>query len=211
MTVPKLSLELAPGKRLGAIALMEMMACTYLDSVAVVVRDNDELRWMPGPEELNERTSKLKVVTCSQAPLGMSYSIREGLQAVLPSDPQAIIVVLADQPFITAKLLDRLANAYAENRTLDYVACACGPISMPPALFAPSTFNALDRLHGDAGARKLFVSSDYQGERVEVDSDYTFADVDSPSDLERARRYWAEWIRASGSSGNIRASVVSDS
>lgn len=208
MTVPKLSLELAPGKRLGAIALMAMLACNSLDSVTVIVRDNDRLRWLPGPEESKDRETKLRIVACSQASSGMSYSIREGLQSALRADPQAIMVALADQPFITTDLLDRMADVYRGDPTLDYVACSNGSIAMPPVLFAPSMFEALSRLEGDAGARKLIASSEYRGKRVEAESDFAFADVDTPSDLEEARRQWLDRIQRTDRLLGGRNSVI---
>lgn len=190
MGVPKLSLELAPGNRLGAVALMEMLANPQLEGVSVVVRHSDSLHWIPLSEEGGPHQRKLRVVPCRQASQGMSYSLREGLKDALSLDPQAIIVVLADQPFITSELLDSLIAAYLKQPDLDYVACAKHRLAMPPVLFAASMFDALGRLEGDSGARKLLASEAYRGALISVASPFVFTDVDTPFELKEARRYW---------------------
>lgn len=199
MTVPKLTLELAPGSCLGEIALTEMLANQQLDTISVVVRENDGLKWIPRSERARRGGgAELRILPCKQAALGMSYSLREGLTDALSLEPGAIMIVLADQPFITSDLLDSLISAYRAQPDLDYVACTGDRMAMPPALFAPSMFDALGELEGDAGARKLLASTDYRGLLVPVSSSDVFADVDTPSDLKEARRYWNDRNRKGG-------------
>jgi molybdenum cofactor cytidylyltransferase len=192
--MPKLSLELAPGRRLGMIALAEMLACECIESITAVVRKSDKLQWIPELERhaLLKRNTRLRVVPCEDAVLGMSYTLREGLKAALSESPQAIMIVLADQPFITADILNNLASVYRDRPELDYVACSSGPTAaaMPPALFASSMYDALSRLEGDMGARKLLASPAYRGVLVKVPSENVFMDIDTPFELKNARKLW---------------------
>jgi molybdenum cofactor cytidylyltransferase len=188
MGIPKLSLELAPGSCLGSIALKQMLASTQFDTVTAIVRKSDSLNWIPETGWESERNVKLRIVPCEDAALGMSYSLKEGLRAALLESPQAIVIVLADQPFITTELLDNLVAAYRDRPDLDFVACDGAPIAMPPALFAPSMFDALSGLEGDMGARKLLASPTYLGALVPVTSNVVFTDIDTPIDLKDARR-----------------------
>jgi molybdenum cofactor cytidylyltransferase len=202
MKVPKLSLELAPGSRLGSIALNEMIGCDRLDSITVVVREKDELNWVPRESEhAGTKNAKLRIVSCPRAADGMSYSLREGLRDALSQKPDAILIVLADQPFISSDLLDRLVAAYVSEPDLDFVACAGEAIGKPPALFAYSMFLGLSRLEGDMGARKLLASPDYRGKLVQVASDLVFADIDTPFDLKEARCHWID-SRTKGGDGD---------
>ncbi|MBW7461689.1 NTP transferase domain-containing protein, partial [Paenibacillus sepulcri] len=100
----KLSLELSPGITLGSRALREMRQCG-LDSLTVVVRPEDPLLWLYDRKDYRSPLAKYRIVACKEAHLGMSHSIREGLAALLSDEPDAIVVALADQPFITAALL----------------------------------------------------------------------------------------------------------
>jgi molybdenum cofactor cytidylyltransferase len=190
MGIPKLSLELVPGSSLGEIALSEMLDNSHIVSVSAVVKLSDSLKWVKKVERTAAGRAKLRMVPCEQAALGMSYSLREGLKDALAVSPQAIIVVLADQPFITSELLDSLITAYDGQPDLDYVACAGADMAMPPVLFAPSMFDALNELEGDAGARKLLASPAYRGKLVPVSSPQVFTDIDTPFELEEARSFW---------------------
>lgn len=57
--------------------------------------------------------------------------------------PDAAIVALADQPFITASLVNRLIDTYERNPGLDYVASTHEGLAMPPALFSKEMFTVL--------------------------------------------------------------------
>ncbi|MCD9023317.1 nucleotidyltransferase family protein [Cohnella silvisoli] len=190
MGIPKLSLELVPGSFLGSIALKRMLASKQIDTVTAVVRKSDTLNWIPEKEWGTNGSGKLRIARCEDAALGMSYSLREGLRATLSESPQAIMIVLADQPFITSELLDNLVAVYRDRPDLDFVACVGANAAMPPVLFAPSMFDAISRLEGDRGARKLLASPAYRGSLVPVKSDLVFTDIDTPLELTIARNSW---------------------
>jgi molybdenum cofactor cytidylyltransferase len=190
MGVPKLLLELAPGNRLGTIALRELLANPRIHSVSAVVRSSDIAQWNSLAEPGHLPSSKLRYVPCEDAAHGMSYSLRSGLADAMALSPDAILVALADQPFITSELIDDLIEAYRAKPKLDFVACDGGTHAMPPALIAPSLFEQFDKLEGDVGARKLFASPEYSGALIPVSGNHVFTDIDTPFELKEARSFW---------------------
>jgi len=88
--------------------------------------------------------------------MGMGSSIRAGLEAVLAADAgvDAIVVLLCDQPFVTADLIDTLIERRRETgKTI--VATEYGEARGGPALFARELFAELRGLSGHEGARQI--------------------------------------------------------
>lgn len=133
-----------------------------LSPVVTVIRAGDELKWLSGPLPGGIRTE-----TSLTAHLGLSFSLRCGLNAVLPSEPDAVLVAVADGPLVTADLIGRLMNAFTASPGLDYAASRNGHKAMPPSLFARSAFPALQQLDCRLGAEGIFNSPDFKGVMVE--------------------------------------------
>lgn len=190
----KLSLELAPGKPLGLFALEAMLLCREIAEVVAVVREDDELTWAAAPDLVHYSQAKLRFAACTNADQGMAYSLRYGLAQALrgAAKTDAVLVVLADQPFVTSELLGRLAEEFARDRSLDYVACSCNGTPHPPALLSAAMFPAVESLVGDAGARKLLADAAWRGKLVDVISAAVFGDVDTPDDLYKLQRLYAD-------------------
>ncbi|WP_310550819.1 NTP transferase domain-containing protein [Paenibacillus glufosinatiresistens] len=187
MGTSKVSLPLSPNVALGAAALRELDRCG-LEPLVVVVRADDRLDWLPDPPERRRWTE-----TCLTAHLGLSFSLRCGLNAVLPTEPDAVLVALADQPFITAGLVRRLIETLGCRPDLDYVAGAReGGGGMPPALFSRKMFPALQELDGDAGAAALMRSPGFKGAVLEGDSPFWRMDADTDGDYRDVARHWQE-------------------
>jgi molybdenum cofactor cytidylyltransferase len=179
MGQPKLSLELAPGKCLGEMGLSSLLQSGACSSITAVVREEDSLSWLGSVLERDD----VRIAPCPEAEEGMSFSIRTGLKDALLSSPDAVMITLADQPYVSVGLLRGLAVVYAGNRSqVDYVACSYGSNMAPPAIFGRSMFEALADLEGDAGARGLLTDPSYQGVCVEVHDELQALDVDTPQD-----------------------------
>jgi molybdenum cofactor cytidylyltransferase len=89
---------------------------------------------------------------------GMSTSIHAGLDVLeiqTEADPlDAVIVMLCDQPLLTAEVLRQLiAQFQTTNQPL--VACEYGSTRGVPTLFSRALFPALHALQGSVGAREL--------------------------------------------------------
>ncbi|QWU17529.1 molybdenum cofactor cytidylyltransferase [Paenibacillus sophorae] len=186
MGTSKVSLRLSQDVALGSVALSELERCG-LEPLAVVVRADDKLEWLP-PE--SGVPGSRRTETCLTAHLGLSFSLRCGLNAVLPAEPDAVVVALADQPFITAGLIGRLIETFRSSPTLDYVASKGNGTVMPPALFSKSLFPALQQLDGDRGAAGIFRSPDYKGAVIEGESPLFFMDADTEGDFREVHREW---------------------
>jgi len=199
MGEPKLEAELAPGKRLGAIAFGELLACRRIGEVCAVLSGDGEPAWLGQARRLAAGGAEPRIVRVRDEPAGLSVSLREGLKELLPSRPEAVLVVLADQPFATANLFESLILAFKEQgNSPDYAACSSFGMPHPPALFAPAMYKALANLEGDRGARKLLVSPEYRGVLLEVGGGAVLYDIDTPEQLEEGRRLWREAVRSEG-------------
>jgi len=185
---PKLPLELSAGKSLGGAALTELAKCG-LDPLVVVVRADDPLDWLPPPPE---GAAGWRTESCFTSSLGLSFSLRCGLNAVLPREPDAVLVALADQPFVRAEEVRRLIEAMEQNPELQYAASGNDGFPMPPSLFARSLFPALGRLDGDRGARDIFETPDYKGVVIEMERPEFFADADTEIDYESLKTSWGK-------------------
>lgn len=80
---------------------------------------------------------------------GQSRSLRLGVEAARGS--AALLIALADMPFVTRAHITRLLDTFA-GKTL---ASARDGQPMPPALFPRTTYDALAAVEGDAGGRAL--------------------------------------------------------
>ncbi|AOZ94717.1 hypothetical protein LPB68_13705 [Paenibacillus crassostreae] len=171
---------------LGSVALRKFESCRLV-SLVVVVRVGDQLDWLPPS---SQRPCVRWIETCVNAHLGMSYSLRCGLNSVRSTQPDAVIIVLADQPFITAKLVNHLIDTFENSPELDYVANAYGGVIMPPVLISRRLFNAIQSLEGDQGASVLLRSPECRGVVIEADSSLYFMDADTRKDFETIVTQW---------------------
>lgn len=181
-----MSLKLSQEVSLGSAALSELDRCG-LSPLVVVVRADDNLEWLPPAGEHQERRTE----TCLTAHLGLSFSLRCGLNAILPMQPDAAVVALADQPFITAALVNRLIETFQHNPELDYVASAKEGLAMPPALFSRRMFTVLQNLEGDKGAAAILRSPEYKGEVLQAESSHYFMDADTQAEFGEIRKEWS--------------------
>lgn len=87
---------------------------------------------------------------------GLASSIRCGLRSVLETNPEteAVILVLCDQPFLTAEILREIIEKYYSSGQ-SIVHCSYGDVSGPPTLFHKSLFPYLMELKGGQGAKKV--------------------------------------------------------
>ena len=112
---------------------------------------------------------------------GQSGSIRLGLASALVAAPRAVLIMLADMPFVTRTHIEALLARFDDEHRI--VASAGGERPGPPALFGASHFEALAALSGDAGARSMLNDALL----VEAPAD-ELVDIDTPDDLIRTGR-----------------------
>lgn len=146
----KPSILLASGKELGSLPLIEA-AGSRLSHTIIVAASDDELGWLP-----NTHKGEFSAIYSEDSDKGMAFSLRIGLAAAQAKHRKldAVVVLLADMPFVTSTLINRLIHRFEQNSSLDYVASLDGTVMKPPILLARSMFTAVHALDGDIGARR---------------------------------------------------------
>ncbi len=120
---------------------------------------------------------------------GMSSSLRAGVRALPPSASHALIV-LADQPFVTAKTVDRLVQRATSGDGRIFIPTYRG-VRGNPVLFDARLAPEVDAIRGDVGCRDMFPNHPHEIREVEVDDPGILIDLDTPAELsaiERASR-----------------------
>jgi molybdenum cofactor cytidylyltransferase len=110
---------------------------------------------------------------------GLGSSVRCGIRGALALHPDldAIVLLLADQPQVTAETINRLVAA-AQKSAQPIIASAYANTLGVPALFTRDTFDELGNLPSEWGAKKLIANG---GERVvAVPAPEAAWDIDTP-------------------------------
>ncbi len=130
---------------------------------------------------------------------GMSTSLYAGLQALLAYEQQGdrgaacagALVVLGDQPFMSAQVIDSLIEAHRQTEKR-IVAPLYGGKRGNPVLFERSLFPELLRVSGDEGARSVIERHRSELLTLEMEDTRTSADVDTWEAYQDAIRLWQE-------------------
>lgn len=121
-----------------------------------------------------------KVIHNDEPMVGMSRSVKLGVQSARDSGAEAVMIALADMPRVTASHVYHLIEALDHRHSV--AASSDGVRPCPPAVFGADRFEFLLALEGDAGARDLVRAG-----RHVVTSPAELIDIDTPEDLERLR------------------------
>jgi len=184
MGTSKLSLDAAPGVQLGGLALMQALR-SKLDHVLVVTRAADTAAWIPEAAQPHLASGRCRVVACEAAASGMAHSLHTGVRMAGELGAEALLVMLADQPLVTADMMDRLIAAYvracgSSGSGIDYVASGDQGLPKPPVVLGRGMWQAVLALRGDIGARGLLGSPHFRGLLLPEENVLRFMDVDTP-------------------------------
>lgn len=127
------------------------------------------------------KNEKIQVAINQQWKEGMAASIRCGLEKLLEIAPgvKAAIIMVCDQPFVTAELLTGLAAKYLETGK-PIIASRYEKNMGTPAVFDKTIFAALMALKGDTGAKRIMQENpDWVGA---VDFPMGSIDIDTEQD-----------------------------
>ncbi|HEX4036491.1 MAG TPA: nucleotidyltransferase family protein [Acidobacteriaceae bacterium] len=115
---------------------------------------------------------------------GMGSSLRCGIEAVSRMEPlpDAVLVLVCDQPRLTVKHLRALLERHQSGRAGVTASAYAGRTGVP-AVFAQALFGELRRLEGDRGARELIRS--HAGQAKGIPWPEGTVDLDVPEDLRR--------------------------
>ena len=117
---------------------------------------------------------------------GMASSIRIGMTAVVDAS-DAVLLLLADMPFIGAELIDSLLQSFAEKGKSDSIVV---PVWQGrrghPVLLGRDYFVQLSQLQGDRGARTILVDNRTKIISLAVDTPAILIDLDT-------KEQWRTW------------------
>ena len=178
-------LLLAAGRstRFGADKLLALVdgAPVLSWSAAALAAEVDALFIVVPPDAASRLlvVSGVEAVTVEHARRdeGLASSIRAGV-AALPTHVEAVVIALADQPFVSPGIVRRLRERWSAGG-VTAVAPRYREGRGHPVLFGRSAFAALQALEGDEGAKTLLESLGPGLALVDVDEAMP-ADVDTP-------------------------------
>ncbi|MBE1556102.1 nucleotidyltransferase family protein [Sporosarcina limicola] len=163
----------------GSLAL-ETALKSLLDEVYIIT-NTAEAKWLPDAMKSNE---KVTILTCSTANDGQSESLRCGIEQAQIEQMDAVIVMLADQPFITVQMLEKMITCMKKNPSCRFVATTYEQTITPPVLFSSAMYPDLLKLRGDKGARALL-----QGDFLQTGKLYPCTDKRLVFDIDTKEDY----------------------
>ncbi|MBS1597562.1 MAG: nucleotidyltransferase family protein [Bacteroidetes bacterium] len=117
---------------------------------------------------------------------GMASSIRCGLDHLITNKkPGAIIIMVADQPFVSSDLLNEIIAKYKESKK-PIVACGYKQALGVPVLFDKIFFSELSALKGHSGAKKIILANLQSTESVSFPLGYI--DIDTKEDYNQFKK-----------------------
>ena len=113
---------------------------------------------------------------------GMSSSIRAGLDDLRQYDLDGVLIMLCDQPFVTAGILNDLITTHRQTGK-PIVASSYETTKGVPAFFSRELFTELTSLSADEGARRLIVK--HPELVTTIDFPKGAIDIDTPHDTKK--------------------------
>jgi len=118
--------------------------------------------------------------------LGMASSLRAGM-AELSAEASGVMVMLGDQPRLTAAVVDRILMVFRADPTKIVLPTVKGRRTTP-VVFPHDLFEELRGVTGDVGGRDVVNRNQDRVVPLEMDESYDDADLDTPEDLDKMMR-----------------------
>ena len=187
MGTNKLLLDIG-GIPLGSLALQAALE-SKVHQVLVITKRDDCLTWIVPHLFRGEYGKKWASVQLEKSNQGQAYSIISGLTEAIHLRADAVLLQLADQPFVTTAIINFLIEAYRKEPSKLFFACCHQGIVRPPVLFTKNFFPRLIELQGDKGARDL-LKGDFRekGEIYDFDYEEFLFDVDTMDDYVKLKK-----------------------
>ncbi len=115
---------------------------------------------------------------------GLNASARAGIAAV-PSRARAAVVLLADMPLVTARMIAAVVERYRQSDA-PLVICEYGGVQAPPTLYDRSLFAEIGGSAGEGCGKRVVRRHRAEAEAVDWPAE-ALADLDRPEDYERIR------------------------
>jgi molybdenum cofactor cytidylyltransferase len=169
---------------LGSIVFKNALL-SKIDHLVVVTRVIDSLDWLPSFVFSAHYSSKWCQIECAEARKGQGHSLKSGIQKAIEIGADAVIILLADQPFVTTEVIDTLLSSYQKEPNYFFIAATNDHLPMPPILFTKICFPYLLQLNGDQGLRKVIREHLFNsGKMISFQDPMLFFDIDTVEDYE---------------------------
>jgi molybdenum cofactor cytidylyltransferase len=134
----------------------------------------------------NTNTFDFQILQNEHWEAGMASSLHIGIQAAIahPSAPEQVLVLLADQPFVSTALLQALLDTHQSERP-PITASQYGTTKGVPAIFSKTVFPELLQLQGDRGANRLI--RQYEAQVAILPFEAGSIDMDTREDYQQWR------------------------
>ncbi len=116
---------------------------------------------------------------------GAGTSLHTGVRHVA-AEASAVVIVLADMPFVTAAMIAGLVDRYRATLA-PVVFSRYGEIQAPPTLYNRALFEELLAIENDRGGKQVVLRHDRDAEAVDW-PESALHDIDSPADYDRIAR-----------------------
>ncbi|MGG0717210.1 NTP transferase domain-containing protein [Robertmurraya massiliosenegalensis] len=167
----KLTLPL--GNSILGIHALHTALHTGINHIIIITSEKSELQWS------KYLHNKLSVVTCEESKKGMSFSLKRGFSEAQKMNADGVMILLADQPFIQASMLNELIDTFS-NEPVEYVASSYNNIIRPPLLIGKSIFPLVDQLSGDKGIKQVLMKHlQIKGKTIPFEDEMLFIDIDT--------------------------------
>ena len=143
----------------------------------VVVLGHDEARVRAELEGLSCET-----VVNPDHTRGAGTSLHTGVRQVA-AEASAVVIVLADMPFVTAPMIAALVDRYRTTRA-PVVVSRYGNVQAPPTLYDRALFAELLAIDDDRGGKQVVGRHQADAEAVTW-PESALQDIDSPADYDR--------------------------
>ncbi|MFK7770730.1 MAG: NTP transferase domain-containing protein [Saprospiraceae bacterium] len=107
----------------------------------------------------------IEIILNENWPEGMSSSIRTGMSILENKNCDAVLIMLCDQPFVDAILLEKMISVFEKSELPILASEYEGKVGVP-AIFDISFFQKLKTLEGQKGAKALIINNLERVERV---------------------------------------------
>lgn len=125
-------------------------------------------------------TKKLTHIEVNSQNPSQSLSLKTGIEYANTSD--AVVILLADQPFITTNMINDLIDLFIKNPSCSFVASSFQECMHPPILIAKKLFPDILLIQGDRGAKQILKKSMNKGILAPFNEEKLFVDIDQMKD-----------------------------
>lgn len=158
---------------------VERAIAAGLDPVIVVLGHEAERI----EEELVGLGPACRTVVNANYARGINTSLRTGI-AALPATIDAVVVMLADMPFVTSEMIASLVSRYRTSGRPPLVISDYDGVNAPPMLYDRALFPELQTMEGE-GCGRVVVRRHRSEAEVLLWPTTALADLDVPADYER--------------------------